>query len=133
MYRTTPKEDITRLKLLLENIGFKSGISKLRDPCLPGSNVIMLTDLEQPLVVTMSGLEFLHMQKILSDAANVLWVPCGGHPGDSIGPEYAMTLGLLRSLQSEQASLKATFIEFLPQYCFRGIYFANDVFSDRSL
>ncbi|KAH8692502.1 polyketide synthase [Phaeosphaeriaceae sp. PMI808] len=113
MYRTTPTEYIARLKLHLENIGFKSRLSKLGDPCPPGSNIIMLTDLEKPLVATMSELEFFHLQDILSDAGNVLWVSCGDHPGDSIGPESAMTLGLLRSLRSERAALKATFIDFV--------------------
>ncbi|KAF1841194.1 polyketide synthase [Cucurbitaria berberidis CBS 394.84] len=113
VYRTNPTEDITRLKLRLEEIGFRSEISKLGDACPPGSNVIMLTDLEQPLVATMSEPEFLHLQKVLSDASNILWVSCGGRPGDSIGPESAMTMGLLRSLRSERASLKATFIDFV--------------------
>jgi NADPH:quinone reductase-like Zn-dependent oxidoreductase len=112
IYRTTQTEDIARMKQHLENIGFKSKISKLGDHCPPGTNVIMLTDLEKPLVATMSETEFIHLQNILTAAANVLWVSCGDHPGDNIGPESAMTLGLLRSLRSERASLKAAFIDF---------------------
>nr|D2E9X0.1 RecName: Full=Reducing polyketide synthase DEP5; AltName: Full=Depudecin biosynthesis cluster protein 1 [Alternaria brassicicola]ACZ57548.1 polyketide synthase [Alternaria brassicicola] len=113
IYRHNPTEDITRLRLHLEETGFRSRISKLGDPCPPGSNVIMLADLEDPLVATMSEPEFQHLQTLLSDSANVLWVSCGDYLGAGIDPEAAMTLGLLRTLRSERASLKATFVDFV--------------------
>ncbi|RYP64006.1 hypothetical protein DL771_008977 [Monosporascus sp. 5C6A] len=59
--------------------------------------------------------EFIYLQKILVDASNVLWVSCGALLGGSASPEYAMTCGLLRSLRSEQASLKATLLDFTPE------------------
>jgi acyl transferase domain-containing protein/NADPH:quinone reductase-like Zn-dependent oxidoreductase len=113
IYREHATEDVTRLRLHLERTGFKSEVSKLGDPCPPGGNVIMLADLESPLVATMSEPEFLHLQTLLSDSANVLWVSCGDRPGAGIDPEAAMTHGLLRTLRSERASLKATVVDFV--------------------
>lgn len=115
MYCTTPTEDVTRLQHYFEQKGFEAEPLRLGDPCPPGANVIMLADLERPLVATMTEPEFLHLQKTLSDALNILWVSVGGISGDSVSPEYAMTRGLLRSLRSERASLKATLIDFVPE------------------
>ncbi|CCF33226.1 hypothetical protein CH063_00138 [Colletotrichum higginsianum] len=114
VYCSTVTEHITRLQANLEGLGFNVESLKLGDPCPPGANVIMLADLERPLVATMSESEFLHLQKTLADVANILWVSCGGLSADSVSPESAMTRGLLRSLRSERASLKATLVDFAP-------------------
>ena len=44
--QNTPTEYTTRLQLQLEKISFEREVLKLGDPCMPGSNIIMLTDLE---------------------------------------------------------------------------------------
>jgi NADPH:quinone reductase-like Zn-dependent oxidoreductase len=61
----------------------------------------------------MSESEFLQLQNILNDTAKILWVSSGDISGDGIGPESAMTLGFLRSLRSERASLNATCVDFV--------------------
>ncbi|RKL20407.1 hypothetical protein BFJ68_g3112 [Fusarium oxysporum] len=60
----------------------------------------------------MSKDEFSHIQKILSEVSKVLWMSCSDASKDTTRSEYAMTAGLLRSLRSERASLKATLVDF---------------------
>lgn len=112
MYRDNATECVARLKLCPEKAGFESELFKLGDACPPSNNVIMLTDLESPLVAAMSGSEFLHLQTLLTDSANVLWVTCGDHLGAGVDREAAMTQGLLRTLRSERVSLKAMLDSF---------------------
>ncbi|OHE97149.1 hypothetical protein CORC01_07590 [Colletotrichum orchidophilum] len=114
LYHAPLTEQVTLLQTNLERLGYKVETSKLGDPRPLGPNVIMLADLERPLVSEVSEAEFIHLQKTLSEASNVLWVSSGGLSDDSVVPEFAMTRGLLRSLRSERASLKATIVDFAP-------------------
>ncbi|KAF5651820.1 polyketide synthase [Fusarium sp. NRRL 25303] len=112
LYHTDPPGEALSMELELEKAGFKTERLRLGDTCPDGANVIVLVDLEGPLMAMISDDEFSHIQKILSDAAKVLWVSCSDGPKDATRPEYAMTVGLLRSLRSERASLKATLVDF---------------------
>ncbi|KAF5698709.1 polyketide synthase [Fusarium mundagurra] len=95
----------------LKRLGFETERLRLGNACLAGANVIALVDLEGPPMANMSEDEFLHIQKILSDASKVLWMSCSDTADDVPNPEYAMTAGLQRSLRSERASLKATLVD----------------------
>nr|ART35027.1 polyketide synthase [Fusarium verticillioides] len=100
------------LEECLEKAGLKTERLRLGNACPVGANVIAFIDLEGPLMARMSEDEFLHIQKVLSDASKVLWLSCSDKSEDVARPEYAMTAGLLRSLRSERASLKATLVDF---------------------
>ncbi|KAJ5029838.1 hypothetical protein PSV08DRAFT_244351 [Bipolaris maydis] len=106
MYRDNATECVARLKLCPEKAGFESELFKLGDACPPSNNVIMLTDLESPLVAAMSGSEFLHLQTLLTDSANVLWVTCGDHLGAGVDREAAMTQGLLLAIIEQQTQVR---------------------------
>ncbi|KNA98553.1 hypothetical protein FOXG_02884 [Fusarium oxysporum f. sp. lycopersici 4287] len=96
----------------LEKVGFKTERLRLGETCPAGANVIALVDLEAPFMARMSKDEFSHIQKILSEVSKVLWMSCSDASKDTTRSEYAMTAGLLRSLRSERASLKATLVDF---------------------
>ncbi|KAL7757381.1 hypothetical protein ACKLNR_011908 [Fusarium oxysporum f. sp. zingiberi] len=112
LYHTDPPGCVYGLERELERAGFKTERLRLGETCPAGVNVIALVDLEAPLMARMSKDEFSHIQKILSEASKVLWMSCSDASKDTTRPEYAMTAGLLRSLRSERASLKATLVDF---------------------
>ncbi|KAM0075857.1 Reducing polyketide synthase dep5 [Fusarium odoratissimum] len=112
LYHTDPPSCVYGLERELEEVGFKTERLRLGETYPAGANVIALVDLEAPLMARMSKDEFSHIQKILSEASKVLWMSCSDASKDTTRPEYAMTAGLLRSLRSERASLKATLVEF---------------------
>ncbi|KAF4494561.1 polyketide synthase [Fusarium agapanthi] len=112
LYHTEPPNCAHSLECELEKAGCKTKRLRLGNTCPAGANVIALVDLEGPFMANMSEDEFLHIQTILGDASKVLWMSCSDASKDVAGPEYAMTAGLLRSLRSERASLKATLVDF---------------------
>ncbi|KAF4958443.1 hypothetical protein FGADI_2365 [Fusarium gaditjirri] len=112
LYHTNPPRCVNGLESELEQAGFKTERLRLGATCPPGANVIVLVDLDGPLMARMSKEEFSHIQKILSEASKVLWMSCSHASNDTTCPEYAMTAGLLRSLRSERASLEATLVDF---------------------
>ncbi|KXH50581.1 hypothetical protein CSAL01_11461 [Colletotrichum salicis] len=115
MYYMTPTEHVTRLQRELEEFGCKVETCKLGDASSSAANVIMLADLERPLISNMSELEFQQLQRTLSDVTNIMWISSGGLSDAGVTPESAMTRGLLRSLRSERASLRATLVESTPR------------------
>ncbi|KAI1026381.1 hypothetical protein LB503_012851 [Fusarium chuoi] len=112
LYYTDPPSEALSMELELEKAGFKTERLRLGNICPAGANVVALIDLEGPLMAMMSENEFSHTQKILSEASKVLWVSCSDGSKGGTRPEYAMAAGLLRSLRSERASLKATLVDF---------------------
>ncbi|KAJ0295368.1 hypothetical protein COL516b_012632 [Colletotrichum fioriniae] len=115
VYYMALTEHVNRLQRKLEEFGCKVETCKLGDTSSSAANVIMLADLEKPLVANMSELEFQYLQRTLSDVTNILWISEGGISGAGVVPEYAMTRGLLRSLRSERASLRASVVDFTPR------------------
>ncbi|KAF4990933.1 hypothetical protein FGRMN_8171 [Fusarium graminum] len=118
---------VSLLESHFEKIGIKAGRLKLGDPCISGCNLIVLVDFERPLIASMSESEFLHMQEYLGQASRVLWLSCGGMSEDTVSPEHAMTRGLLRSLRSERASLRATLVDFVPDTVCSGYFVSQTI------
>lgn len=112
IYRKEPACVLTGLKSEFELLGWQAAISSLENhQSKAGEHVIMLADFEGPLLATLEEKELTAIQEITSTASNLLWVSCGGLlTGKS--PEYAMTVGLARSVSSEQNSLNFTFLDF---------------------
>ena len=76
-----------------------------------GEHIIMLADLEGPLLATLKESELSSLRRLMDSATAILWVTCGGLiSGEK--PEYAMTVGFARSLASEKLSLDLTTIDF---------------------
>ncbi|PCD32678.1 hypothetical protein AU210_008924 [Fusarium oxysporum f. sp. radicis-cucumerinum] len=126
LYHTDPPSCVYGLERELEKVGFKTERLRLGETCPAGANVIALVDLEAPFMARMSKDEFSHVQKILSEASKALRMSCSDGSKDTTRPEYAMTAGLLRSLRSERASLKATLVDFSIDYL------ASDAFGTRT-
>lgn len=112
IYRKEPACVLTELKNELQVLGWQATISSLENhQSQVGEHVIMLADFEGPLLATLEEKELAAIQEITSAASNLLWVSCGGLLTGKL-PEYAMTVGLARSVSSEQNSLDFTFLDF---------------------
>ena len=88
-----------------KSMGWIDRVSELRSCAIrSGEHVVLLSDLESPLLASLEEDELKVLQQISSEAPSVLWVTCG----DLIRagkPEHAMAAGLARSLTSENALL----------------------------
>ncbi|MCJ1251645.1 hypothetical protein MMC30_008880 [Trapelia coarctata] len=77
----------------------------------PGEQVIMLADLEEPLLATVQESELRSIQYLAENVLAMIWVTCGGLlPGQK--PEYGLTTGLARVLRSEKQSLDLVTLDF---------------------
>ncbi|MCJ1284085.1 hypothetical protein MMC26_003416 [Xylographa opegraphella] len=73
-------------------------------------HVIMLAELEGPVLATLQEDEMRSIQKLTEQASSIVWVTAGGlYSGRE--PEYAMTAGFARALTSEKLSLKLVTID----------------------
>jgi len=94
------------------SIGWHTITSKLVDcKTKVGDRVVMLTDLEGPLLSNLQEEELAAIQSISNTASSILWVTTGGLMNGN-KPEYAMAAGLARVVTSEQASLDLTTLDF---------------------
>jgi acyl transferase domain-containing protein/NADPH:quinone reductase-like Zn-dependent oxidoreductase len=99
------------IKEALEMFGYAARASKIDEAELTiAENIVILADLERPLLVDISPSEFVGLQKVVDSAKKILWVTAGDFMKGS-SPEYYMTSGLTRSLRSEQASLKIAMLD----------------------
>lgn len=74
-------------------------------------NILMLADLERPLLVDLNREEFLHLQRITSAATSIVWATAGDLMTGKV-PEYNLTAGFTRSLRTEEAALNVTTVDF---------------------
>ncbi|OAQ61797.1 polyketide synthase [Pochonia chlamydosporia 170] len=74
-------------------------------------NILLLTDLELPLLVDMGKEEFLGLQRITNSAKNIIW-PTNGDLTIGKRPEYNLSTGFSRSLRTEQAALNIITVDF---------------------
>lgn len=112
VYRKEPNSMFHVIQEALKLIGWYTRVSKLVD-CKTnvGDHVVMLSDLEGPLVSTLQEEELVAIQPISNTASSVLWVTTGGLlTGQK--PEYAITGGLIRVITSEQAALDLATLNF---------------------
>lgn len=108
IYRSKPTHLIPDLQTAFKKQGILTKTSSLEaNATQPGDNVILLADLETPLLATLGKEELGDIQNITTNASTILWVTAGGLLHGK-KPEHAMTAGLARSITSEQASLDLT-------------------------
>ena len=70
----------------------------------PDDHVILMTEIERPLLATLTSQELSALQHVLSTTSCALWITSGGLI-DGKKPEHAMSAGLSRSITSENANL----------------------------
>lgn len=99
------------LRQALEAQGYIVQVSTIDEVDLSVSeNIVMLADVERPLLVDINQSEFAGLQNVINNAKKIFWVTSGGFMKGS-SPEYSMTSGLTRSVQSEQAALKISMLD----------------------
>lgn len=112
VYRQKQTEALAKIKSAFENLGWDVVSSALEGTgSVEGEQVVLLTDFEGPLLAAISESEFAAVQNITNNASSLLWVTPGGLL-EGKRPEYAMAAGLVRSISSEQASIKITTLDF---------------------
>lgn len=103
IYRTTPAPEVAVVKSALESLGWDVSLVSLGS--VPSAeHIILVADLEGPLLFSLTETEFHAIQTITNSATALLWITAGGILRGK-HPEYALTQGLARSLSSEQATL----------------------------
>ncbi|KAJ6172830.1 KR domain-containing protein [Penicillium chermesinum] len=111
LYREKPSVIMDGICSALADSGFHLTASSIADYVDAGGIVLVLADLEGPLLQTITEHEFHCLQRITNTAKNILWITAGGHlAGQNAGS--AMASGLIRSLTSEQVSLNAMLVDF---------------------
>jgi len=112
VYRKTPAKILTQVAKAFENAGWQTTTTSLQ-ACQGkvGEHVIMLADLEGPLLATLQEKELAAIQNLTGTASSILWVSPGGLLSGK-KPEYAMVAGLARSITSEQIALDLTTLDF---------------------
>ena len=105
VYRKKQASMFSIIQRTLESTGWHTTSSALLDcKARVGDRVVMLADLEGPLLSTLEEGELAAIQSISNTASSILWVTTGGLLAGKT-PEHAMTAGLARVVTSEQASL----------------------------
>ncbi|KAL8723272.1 MAG: hypothetical protein Q9225_000394 [Loekoesia sp. 1 TL-2023] len=114
VYRNKPALLIPAIGEAFKTIGWHTTASKLVDCKINvGDRVVMLTDMDLPLLSNLQKEELAAIQSISNAASSILWVTNGGLLTGS-NPEHAMAAGLARVVSSEQASLDLTILDFDP-------------------
>lgn len=112
IFRKRPITLLEKVKEAFERLGWLVTVTSLEDyQSKVGEHVVMLADFEGPLLATLEEKELGAIQNITSAASKLLWVSCGGLLMGK-KPEYAMAVGLARSVASEQNSLDFRVLDF---------------------
>ncbi|TLS26944.1 hypothetical protein PpBr36_05072 [Pyricularia pennisetigena] len=99
---------VPALKKDIEGItGSTASVCSLEDLKPEGKTLIMLCDLNEPMLSKMSEAKFNLLRDALTKAAGCLWVVRGAY-ANSTNPEANMILGLSRTVRSETAMKFAT-------------------------
>ncbi|KAI4268067.1 MAG: hypothetical protein LQ337_008059 [Flavoplaca oasis] len=111
-YRTEPADIVSQVAEAAKDMGWTVRTTPLKD-CIgaPGEHIIMLADFDGPLLSTLQEDELAGLRNLTASASSILWVTCGGLLKGKL-PEYGMVAGLARSLNSENASLDLTTLDF---------------------
>ncbi|KAL8742695.1 MAG: hypothetical protein Q9190_004863 [Brigantiaea leucoxantha] len=84
-------------------------------PVKDGAIFIILLELDQPFVYSMSESRYLVLQRLLLFANDILWVRTA-ITNQSMKPEYAIIDGLARVMRNERGNLKFTTVVFEIQH-----------------
>ncbi|KAL8653891.1 MAG: hypothetical protein Q9210_001842 [Variospora velana] len=107
-----PNSTLPAIQKAFETVGWHTRTSKLAN-CRKNvaDLVVMLADLEGPILSTLHDDALAAIQAISTTASFLLWVTTGGLLTGK-KPEHAMAAGLARVMTSQQASLDLTTLDF---------------------
>ena len=112
VYRRKVDELVGQVEEAAKSRGWITRITELMSCAVRSSeHVVILADLESPLLASLEADELTVLQRISSDAPSILWITGGNLIRAGI-PEHAMTAGLARSLTSENALLDLVTLDF---------------------
>ncbi|KAL8969810.1 MAG: hypothetical protein Q9183_001817 [Haloplaca sp. 2 TL-2023] len=112
VYRSKPTPIMPIIQEAFRSKGWHTTTSSLAS-CSRGKvndHVVMLADLEGPLLRSLDEEELAAVQSLSRKATSILWVTTGGLL-TSKKPEHAMAAGLARVVTSEQATLDLTTLD----------------------
>ncbi|KAK3342085.1 KR domain-containing protein [Lasiosphaeria hispida] len=94
------------IKAIFEAQSWKVKLRKLSDcaSTVGADHIILLDDMEDPLLLTITETEFEALKNITQSTTSVLWVTPASLLKAQL-PDYAMTAGLVRTITSENASV----------------------------
>ncbi|EER28768.1 polyketide synthase, putative [Coccidioides posadasii C735 delta SOWgp] len=105
VYRHTPAPLVYLLADRFTKCGWKTRLSSLDGVDIEEEErVLVVAELEEPLLSSLGEAELVGIQRIISTASSLVWITQGGLLSGK-EPEYAMASGLARSVKSENASL----------------------------
>jgi acyl transferase domain-containing protein/NADPH:quinone reductase-like Zn-dependent oxidoreductase len=114
IYKEQPTKALQKIRDAFQALGWSASMALLKDALTNppiNEHVVMLVDLEGPLLSSITETEFSAVQAITNNAASIIWVSPGGLINGK-NPEYAMAAGLARAVTSEQAMLKFVTLDF---------------------
>lgn len=112
IFREKANELVVCVEETAKDLGWSARLSRLETVTVrAGEHVILLTDLEEPLLGSLKENELRALQHISSEASSILWITCGTLMQGG-KPEHAMAAGLARSLTSENALLDLITLDF---------------------
>lgn len=107
---------LPQVKEKLGQVGEVRDISGLDNICVPpGSIVLNLCDLDNPVFSQMEEPRFQGLQEVMRHAAVLLWVTKGAQDGTI--PENSMVLGWSRSARLERISLRMQILDVAQETC----------------
>ncbi|EEP76517.1 hypothetical protein UREG_01366 [Uncinocarpus reesii 1704] len=105
VHRNTPASLVSPIIESFAERGWMTRSSQLCNVDIKeGERVVLVAELEGPLLSSLDEPELRGIQRIVSTASSLLWLTQGGLLSAK-QPEYAMASGLARSVMSENASL----------------------------
>ncbi|KAI0452683.1 polyketide synthase dehydratase-domain-containing protein [Xylaria acuta] len=117
VYRKEACQMAAFIRTSLEVLSWSVTICSL-DSCVDSiisENIIMLDDMDDPLLLTMTEREFSAVKNtIMSASGFLLWINPGALRSGK-HPEYAMTSGLMRAVTSEEVSLDFRLMQLLEE------------------
>lgn len=112
VYRKKQNKNFAIIKHAFEMQGWHTTCSSLED-CLQHveNHVVVVADLEGPLLATLEEKELAAIQNITNSAPKLLWVSAGGLL-DGKKPQHALAEGLARSVRSKNIALDFQTLDF---------------------
>jgi NADPH:quinone reductase-like Zn-dependent oxidoreductase/malonyl CoA-acyl carrier protein transacylase len=98
----------SKLADVLEHLsGKRPAINTLSDSKIEGELCVFLAEIENPLLASLTPVQFKTLQSVLMNAQGTFWVVRGAYI-DSMNPDTNMVTGLSRSIRSETSQKFAT-------------------------
>lgn len=110
LYRNKPTDISEKITEAVGKLGSPRLVKLEHAEIKSSEHVVMLADLEGPLLSTLKENELSALRQIVSNASTITWVSVGGLT-EGVVPEQAMASGLARSVSSEMASLDFTILD----------------------